>query len=425
MPVVTQSRSLWVPSSSTVTYRGATTSYPRQILIGYQTTTGFRTGPSSGTDYDNLDGASLRRDALIEGQRSTKWDNGNEFSTESWSYGGVNRFHARRGADVFTGDLQLSVPGAVYPSLSTYTSAERNKFGAQAIADTVPSKPHAELAVFFGELREGLPSLPFLSLLRSRGPKGLGSEHLNMEFGIKPMIGDIQKACRAVVRAGALLRQWERDSGRQVRRRRTIVDETSVSTLSNTTLYIGADLPPGLALSYFADRYSSTPCTRRLTTTNRVWFSGAYSYLAVTPAGFSGKIADYEQRANLLLGTRFTVSDFWELTRWSWLIDWFADVGDVLTNAESLSSDSMVLRYGYLCVHQRAEWDLVSTRVVTPLTEGPRLVPHIRTWRERKARYRATPYGFGVSVPGFSARRWAILGALGMTKAPDSLRLRS
>jgi len=41
---------------------------------------------------------------------------------------------------------------------------------------------------------------------------------------------------------------------------------------------------------------------------------------------------------------------------------------------------------------------------------------------EKKTRVRASPYGFGLSLDGLSDKQWSILGALGLTKAPRSLR---
>jgi len=39
----------------------------------------------------------------------------------------------------------------------------------------------------------------------------------------------------------------------------------------------------------------------------------------------------------------------------------------------------------------------------------------------RKQRFRANPYGFARNPNSFSGKQWAILGALGLTKAPRRL----
>jgi len=103
------------------------------------------------------------------------------------------------------------------------------------------------------------------------------------------------------------------------------------------------------------------------------------------------------------------------------LVDWFVDVGSMLSTASLLSSDGLVLRYGYLMQHTRH----TKTYRVTDgfqFNNGSRSGPVTNTLhRETKERVKATPYGFGLSLTGLSTRQWAILGALGLTKAPRIL----
>lgn len=152
----------------------------------------------------------------------------------------------------------------------------------------------------------------------------------------------------------------------------------------------------------------------------RSWFSGAYTYHLAEADTFLGKLERYEQEMNHLLGTRFTIETLWELAPWSWLTDWFVDVGSFLGNLTALSSDRLVLRYGYVMNHQVATREH-SLGGLVPKGTGPTRVANSFSI-ERKARRRATPYGFGLNVEQFSASRWAILGALGMTKSPRRLR---
>jgi hypothetical protein len=135
---------------------------------------------------------------------------------------------------------------------------------------------------------------------------------------------------------------------------------------------------------------------------------------------FSAKLESYEQKANIL-GTRLTPEVLWELAPWSWLFDWQANVGDILSNLSLLSADGLVMRYGYLMCHT-----LAYNRYVIPA--GARFTPGVETGpiftvlgRETKERVRATPYGFGLNPDSFSIRQWAILGALGLTKTPRAL----
>jgi hypothetical protein len=154
-------------------------------------------------------------------------------------------------------------------------------------------------------------------------------------------------------------------------------------------------------------------------TTRRVWFKGAFSYFLDPGSDLVGRFKRYEQLNNQLYGTRLTAEIVWELAPWSWLIDWFTDVQEVISNANALQDDDLVIKYGYLMVH---------TKTVRTVTSSghfygyPKPVSVANTYVcERKERFRATPYGFGLDVDAFSPRRWAILSALGFI--PDAGRL--
>jgi hypothetical protein len=132
------------------------------------------------------------------------------------------------------------------------------------------------------------------------------------------------------------------------------------------------------------------------------------------------RIEGYEQLSNKLLGTRVNPEVVWNLTPWSWVVDWFVDLGQIMSNASRLSEDGLVLRYGYLMSHTVDE-DLrtaVNARFsggdISPVTTIAR--------RETKERVKATPFGFGLNTLDFTAKQWAILYALGLTKGDRRLR---
>jgi len=130
----------------------------------------------------------------------------------------------------------------------------------------------------------------------------------------------------------------------------------------------------------------------------------------------------YEALANHVLGTRFTPSTFWELSPWTWLSDWFFDVGSFMSNISYLADDNLVMRYGYVMHEIRA----TRTRTVSDITLVPGVVAptSFSTYHNIvvKMRKQATPYGFGINVSGLNPKQWSILGALGMTDSSTSLR---
>lgn len=471
MPIVTQSRVLpGTPLHATYSLGGTVYSRAEDTSpAGAQTTTSFRSGSGTGYDYDQLSGVDLYKEIRIEGARG-RYDNGNEFNTvrkeTDMFYTNISITYPYYGGLVeYRGPLFLGFSSLDRPlDLSSLSASQVTAYGSKAISRTIPTQPTAGLAAFVGELREGLPTLIGHQLLqlgkrsfkdlggfgnkpiprdlarlspgaKSRSGKGKvdlstrssGSEYLNYQFGIRPFVNDIEKMARAVLSANQTIRQYLRDSGKVVRRR-IVVDETSSLSVddagSSNRVFISYFPSYGDMTQNFLANNGNTSMVVTTQVTTKTTFSGAYSYFLSAPDGLLGKLEEYDQLANRLLGTRLTPSVVWELTPWSWLIDWFGHVQTFLSNADALSSDNLVMRYGYV-MHETHATRTVSTKPL-PLSHGGELAPLIKVHTSvRKERYRGSPYGFGVDVGALSPRRWAILGALGMTRSSKSLRIRS
>lgn len=154
--------------------------------------------------------------------------------------------------------------------------------------------------------------------------------------------------------------------------------------------------------------------------TRKIWFSGQYQYFLPEADSVIGKLSQYEAIANRLLGTRITPAVLWNLAPWTWLSDWFLNIGDVISNNSALQDDNLVIRYGYLMCE--STYDVVYTGYGFKFTNydpGPLMTAYRQV---SKQRVRATPYGFGLNPNVFDARQWAILAALALTKTPGSLK---
>lgn len=414
----TESRSLTKVKTQTQYYtsNGATV---RRVLTfpGIQTTTSYRSG--SRVDSEQ---AELERDSNIwvpTDRMPIQGDTGHEFSTFKGELTDVSRLSGVRCVNRNGTVSYLSGPigpggfyggyDVGYPTISPLDANGIKLYGSRALNATYPTKPGANLATMLGELkRDGVPALIGSDFLRHRTRSALAGEYLNIEFGWKPLVSDLQALLRTVVNSTAILEQFRRDSGRIVRRRFSFPAESSTvgSVSFPGSNYYGVVDDSGSARDY---SYTDTVNTR-------IWYSGAYSYYLDVGDNLISKARMYEQMANRLLGTRLTPDVLWELTPWSWLVDWFATVGQSLSNASALSVDGLVIRYGYLMRHT------VSVRTVHGAYKFSQLADPVSvssSYRsERKERYRSTPFGFGLTVAGFTPRQWAILGALGMTRAP-------
>lgn len=416
-------------NESTYSFRseGSSLLYRTELLTGLE----MRQLLAKGYDIslDGRGGASrgekIRRDGILD----NTFDQGHEFWSEK-RWVSIPNISFKNPTASYEGPFwSLGATGNHWhPDASSLRDGTtRNRliaYGNKAIAQSAPTAPEAGLAQLIGELGQ-LPSLPGLALFKNRSARSVGGEYLNVEFGIKPMIRDIQSLARSVLESKKILEQYKRDAEKVVRRRVTLVDEeVKRDFVASQSISSGIG---GMTLngqSYSMATFSVVPPTRAPALLERkesVWFSGAFSYHLMETDTLLGKLAAYEQLANKLLGTRLDVSVVWELTPWSWLIDWFIDISSFLGRVNRLANDNLVLRYGYVMHEVHLEMSILRPGFTN--RQGLVVPAGITTTHvHHKNRVRSTPYGFGFDVEALTPSRWAILAALGLTKAPGSLR---
>jgi hypothetical protein len=300
-------------------------------------------------------------------------------------------------------------------------------YGTKAIAATLPTKSVADISNAVAELyREGFPSTIIHSLEdRVKNFRSLGKDYLNYEFGWKPFVKDLQKLLYAVVNSQTIIEQYARDSGRIVRRQMSFPATETESLVSTQYGWRLDDLSPGFMPDIYRVNseagYEAGIGVREIVLKKyeKYWFSGAYSYYLAPDVSALSSLNRHAQLAQKLLGFGITPEVLYNLTPWSWLVDWVANVGGIITNATALSKDGLVIRWGYLMRH--SVYSYRTTLRGLRFYSGPRTDPWALYSSERKERVKATPFGFGLNPDTFTVRQWAILAALGMTKSPRSL----
>lgn len=410
--------------------------YDDIFQTGEQSTHGYRSGARAAEDnpgdFERTSGSHVEflRDLVTENKTDfgrKPSDNGHEFLSDdrtiTWNPPvDIHRPSGMWGDIRYTGYCQ-PILSPSYPSIVYPTSSEKVTDGARLVSMTIPTKSELQLAQFFGELRERLPTLiGFQAYRRGLSSNVAGSEYLNVKFGWSPLINDIQNVARGVVEFSKRTKQLQRNSGKHIRRRAQL--DSSSNYIEQPSISSGPTMPPygvnDTLPGYFWDYMPETRVEDVYH--SDVWFSGAYSYLLYEGHSFLSRLEEYEQKANNLLGLELTPQLVWELTPWSWLFDWHLNVGVFLTNVDLLSKDSTVLRYGYV-MHRTSAFRTYSKFGMVPnsLASAPTSLT-TRLSITRKERMRADPYGFGLLVSDYSPTQWAILAALGMTKTDTSLR---
>lgn len=317
--------------------------------------------------------------------------------------------------------------------VSPSSSAVLDGLGATAISRCLPTNPIAGMGQFLGELRE-LPSpskvaqmLPtvqwalkhpgrrYKSLKHaSRFGKDAASDYLNFQFGWLPLVKDLKSLFETAGEAEKHVKQWVRDSGRNIRRRYNFPDEVVVETetLASSLAWGSPQLDTSL--------YNSRGVMRKTTTTTyRRWFSGCFTYYLPKQDAFLGRWRQQRSLDKKLYGLTIDPATVWKIAPWTWATDWVTNFGDVVNNVTRFAQDGLVMRYGYMMetITRKVEYALTDLDLKK---EGKVNLTQTYVYTT-KSRRRATPYGFGLDPGTFSARQWSIIGALGISKVPRGL----
>lgn len=327
---------------------------------------------------------------------------------------------------------QVTRLSSYWPAVTLPSDDYLYQLGATAIARCEPSNPSADLATSIAEVvREGMPSMAgselkslFKSIKEFRNPlsskkrfiatpqvgKKTGSEYLNYQFGIAPILAEVRKFANAVVKSDEIMRQYDRDSGRLVRRTYQFPTEVTTEALSTQT---GVPVYPTLPTPMYVAGGHLGTLKKVRTTTTEVWFSGAFMYRVPYSTIQGNTVFERDvTRARKLLGIRLDAEVLWNLAPWSWFVDWFINCSDVIHNAAAFSNDDLVMKYGYL-MYKTTIQDTYTHSGIGFMDGGTGEISMTFT-TTIKRRVKAHPFGFGFKEDMLTARQLAILAALGL-----------
>jgi len=400
-------------------------------------------------------------DSLYEGLLVT--ENHKRLPNGAWSGGGAFRVvkceRSHTGTRIFpcrvAGQTKAYCLHGVNLGKVTQTTTAPSQASAQSWADEQnvlsnayatgfrkarPGNPVADLGQFIGELRD-LPTVPkaFLRLaprLAAGGLTGLakglmkecldfrnlGSEYLNIVFGWRPFVNDLKKCFALQQTIGKKLAQLVNENGKTIRRRATIYSNTSTEAGPYNAkayaypFYGVCGAPP----NYYP---GATYVTDMIKTTERVWFSGRFRYYVPNIGS-----PQWTRRAvEALYGVNPTPHVLWELMPWSWLIDWFANVGDVISNSCDNAVDNLT------CLHSHVMRSVEVNRTISvqtscfgrgtsmgdywyaPSFDGTFVYQEVTTTKSRVGG--GNPFGLGVKPGSLTGYQLGILAALGISKS--------
>jgi len=273
----------------------------------------------------------------------------------------------------------------------TQTDSQLSTLGTSFIRATNPIKSQVEL---LSDVAEALTSGLFLpqivgkqivsALINPKSRRDLvkaaGGEYLNYVFGIKPLIDDITKTGKLIDTVNTLVDQWIKDSGTIVRRRRknpgTFKDAGSKSfsylssQVGGQSFYVRSPTTdPTSRDPYIAALALQPPAPllsqvehvglTSLRVSSEITFSAGYQYdvstMALPVAG--GSAEDLMHNAavrNQLEEIAFGLDPqsagvaAYNALPFSWLLDWFMNIGDIIDNFRGLQARGVQLLWGYV-----------------------------------------------------------------------------
>jgi hypothetical protein len=299
------------------------------------------------------------------------------------------------------------------------------KDGATAISLCNPVNPAANLGTSLAEsFREGVPSLPGIQLWKAKTEylKSLGSEYLNYQFAWEPLRSEVSAVRDAAHFHSMILKQYHKDEGSNVRRRFDFPLDRSVT---NGAVQVGAT--PYIGGITNVSPYLVSPLLKGERQVSRIvetrkWFEGCFTYALPSSTTSWNKAEAYGSDAQKLFGLTLTPSVLWELTPWSWAVDWFSNAGRVINNVTTFGSAGLVMRYGFLMEETREIIKVEQNSIVVPRWNGFKVESQPTGSSScgyeivTKKRSPASPFGFGIGWEGLSPTQLAITAALGITR---------
>lgn len=302
-------------------------------------------------------------------------------------------------------------------------------YGPDAWNKTKPRLEKAGIGVALAEIRELPKMLSKTAKIFSEGwkliagstakqgvrmlPKKAGDHFLNHQFGWVPFLSDVEKAINVAIDSKEIIEKLSRENGKDVRRRRTLVTNSNQFLARKDSGWFmepAGDTIGGLMEAEGA--YRELHVQQDVVVTS----SGSFRYYRpefdLGDPQYWGAL-NRLKREMTIHGARINPSFVYNITPWTWLIDWFSNAGDHVDMITDWGSDGLAAKYLFVMAHTTT---LVKFIQFVPWKSGPARYELHRVIDIKQRVNANTPYGFSLSWGDLTARQLAILGALGLSR---------
>lgn len=324
-----------------------------------------------------------------------------------------------------------------------------------------PIQQGADLLVSLGEIfMDGLPKNLGKALF-AKGIKGrpvvikrIAEEYLNYIFGIKPLISDIRAILDVADKADKIVSQWIRNNHKQVRRRRQFPERVTAQPyvfqegnmavngsyafnvfLPRQKTWVNGSWVPTGPVPYWLEAFGVGMTTgsyryaKWAVLKEKLRFSTAYEYalenlLPGDDAKQLSKLSNKELEDLIKLQylglnpADVGLNLIWSLTPWSWMVDWFTNIGQQLDYLRQIQAVGLRVDYAYITSVQEM-W----TKTESSLYGSAGQVESSLMYRQSTEfkqlymrRLKASPFGFKVNFGSLTSDQLLTLGALALSR---------
>lgn len=335
----------------------------------------------------------------------------------------------------------------VLPTDPTVTAAR--SLAGSLLRESRPPIERFNLARSIAELKDA-PLLLRMGNYVPRSPRDLGGAVLNFLFGLKPTGEDIGKALALAMKTEASVLSLIEAENIQERRYnvKELLNESDSGTVKlnlnsdkswGATFGLGPFQVKGHYLTTYGDTGSFGNVMDSMFTwsywiTQHIRTFATWEYFVPRPLGLEERLPAYRLAAENLLSTaKLDASVIYDLTPWTWLGNWFADIGGLLRYQQAVIDNHQVMsNSGYT----------IQTEIVGAVTYDGQ-IPNAKngvgnyfkmyylnhpastsSFRQKRViREPCSPYAVGPTWD-FSLQQWGILGALGLSRSPGVPNIR-
>ena len=326
-------------------------------------------------------------------------------------------------------ESSLSEPAAIYrsgaPKTPAYVGSFRatppiavpyrsptplDAYGPELYNKAKPDHQTMNLGNSFYELRE-LPAM--IKQKFTPDLRGASNYWLAEQFGWKPLLKDCRDLYNTQINMSQTIQQLLRDNGRPVHRKVKLNrDSSNFENIVDTWTSDFPEVEPALVTQCYAG-----PATHKLAyfEAETIWLSGEFRFW-LPPEG-SNWIDRSLWTANIrarLFGLYPSPANIYRAMPWSWLIDWFSNIGDNIDNLNTNVVDRLINNYAFAMRKREVGSELRAEWTMNDHHDNPiQLHATTRSLTRRLERLDSvSPFGFRFKDEGLSPMQESILGAL-------------